>query len=52
MGKASKQRVHALRKAQRALREVVRLTEAYYNDTRLLNICKAAKLGLDKKCKR
>ena len=51
MGKASKKRGRALAKAQQALRKVIALTELYYNDTRLLNVCNAAKSGLDKKRK-
>ena len=46
MGKQSKQRKRALGRAKLALRKVVELTQIFYNDTRMMNICKEAKRGI------
>ena len=46
MGKQSKQRKRALGRAKLALRQIIDQTGRYYNDTRMVNICVAAKDGL------
>lgn len=49
MGKQSKQRKRALGRAKLALYAVIGLTEKFYNDTRMVAICDAAKKGIDKR---
>ncbi len=48
MGKQSKKRKRGLFKTKKALVAVIGLTERYYNDTRMLEICNTAKKGLTK----
>jgi len=49
MGKLSKRRKRSLGRAKFALLQVIGLSEKYYNDPKMMEICKIAKAEFNKK---